>query len=317
VDRADGFGVVVAATDSDLHLARATLASIRYFMGDVPVAVVFDGERSLEREVRTYDLQVIRKADVENGGLRERSFGFGVTKMVAWWEAPFERVLYLESDTFAWGDLRHLAWSAGSDVLIDLPECPVSEADVDRYYFDVAQLEARFPEFDWRAHRTSLMGPGTYCFRRGILSLDRYLELLDLGAEQRLFKGGEQGILNFMLFEASDAAQLHLEQVQYQTYANDWSRKVLNQRFPIHAGVPDVVGAPRVAHWAGNRKFDALSSPAHTFFRRRFELDAGCTRVAATARVRAGDERFRARRVMNRLNTKARIAARRIVSSVR
>ncbi len=307
----------MVASDSDLHLARATLASIRYFMGDVPVAVIFDGERSLEREVRTYDLQVIRKADVANAGLREHSFGFGVTKMVAWWEAPFERVLYLEADTVAWGDLRQLAWSAESDALIDLPECPVSEADVARYYFDVAQLEARFPEFDWRAHRKSLMGPGTYCFRRGILSLDRYLELLDLQAEQNLFKGGEQGILNFMLFEASDAAQLHLEQQQYQTYANDWSRKVLNDRFPIRAGTPLVTGAPRVAHWAGNRKFAALDSPAHTFFRRRFELDAGCSRAAATARVRAGDERFRAHRVRTRLTTKARIAARRIVGWVR
>lgn len=305
------FGVVVAACDSDLHLAKATLASVRHHMPDVPICLVYDGTRALGRAERAYDLTIIRRADVIDRRLRERSFGFGLTKMIAWWEAPFERVLYLESDTVALGDLREIAPAEEVDVLVDVPEVCWGEPIVDKHFFDPVQLELHVPSFDWRLHIPDLMTPGTFFFRRGCLSLDRYVDLIDLHARTGMFRAGEQGILNLMLFEAADAGYLCLNQRQFQTLVCDFPRHEIEERFRLD------VPRPWVLHWAGPSKKYARRSRIHTFFRRQFLRDTRRKPLLAGALMRSGDARWLIERRSRHTTTRCRLAARRLLGRAR
>lgn len=300
----------MAACDSDFHLATATLASVRLHMPDVPVCLIYDGTNGLRGAEAAYDLTVIRRDDVRDGRLRDRSFGFGLTKMVAWWEAPFDRVLYLESDTVATGDLRAIAPLDDVDVLIDVPEVCWGEQIVDEHFFNPAQVEEHVPGFDWRAHVPDLMTPGTYFFRRGCLSLDRYVELLDLHHRTGMFRAGEQGIINLMIFEAADAGELRLEQARFQTLVSDFPRREIEQRFALAAQT----GAQAwVMHWAGPSKKYAWRSAIHTFYRRQFQRDTH--RSLGWLSMRFHDALWLAQRGVRRAETRAKIGVRRLVSA--
>src|SRR5216117_3473188 len=92
------FGVVITVTRHDLHWAKGTCASVRYFMPDVPIWLLLDGPGSTRDLERTYGASAARTADVEHAGLRELSFGSYLTKLSTLWLAPFETFLFLDAD---------------------------------------------------------------------------------------------------------------------------------------------------------------------------------------------------------------------------
>lgn len=301
------FGVVVVASDPDWHLATATLASVRLYMPDVPICLIYDGTRDLSRASQVYDLHIIRQADVADRRLRERSFGWALTKMVAWWETPFEMALYLEADTVALGDLRRLI-PPGVDVLLAEPEMKWDEQLIDNQYFDPVLASEHLPDFEWRHRIDKFTNLGTFFFRPRCLSLDRYIELLDLQDRTGMFRSGDQGIISVMLLEAADSGAIRLDQRRYQTLAFDHDRATIEQRF----AVSPPPGHPWVLHWAGPIKTDAIRSSIHTSFRERYETDAGGS--GARVRVRVGDVAFLLGYARHRVSTRLRIAARRVLA---
>jgi hypothetical protein len=99
-------GFSVACYRGDIPLLRGCLASIRYFAPDAPICLIADGDFSTKEFEKVYGVQVIRRKDVRNPDLKKWSFGFGITKMIGFWESPFDIVFHVDADAVLWGDIR-------------------------------------------------------------------------------------------------------------------------------------------------------------------------------------------------------------------
>lgn len=98
------FGIIVAYYRKDYNFAKGCCASIRYFLGNIPICLIVDGTFSVRELEKTYGVCALYRDNVTNHVLRERSFGLGLPKMVSFWESPWENFLYLDADTVVWGD---------------------------------------------------------------------------------------------------------------------------------------------------------------------------------------------------------------------
>jgi len=96
------FGVIIACWKGDAHYALGCYASIRFFMPNTPVCFLYDGDLLPPVIAAIPEVQYITRLTVKNRHLKERSFGPGFTKMVAFFESPFETFLYLDADTTVW-----------------------------------------------------------------------------------------------------------------------------------------------------------------------------------------------------------------------
>lgn len=266
------FGVVVACHAGDYPLALGCVASVRHFMQDVPIALIADGDFDVALTERRFGVQVIRRGDVRNPFLKDNSFGWGLTKMVAFWECPWEWFLYVDADTILWGDVRPRANFAMADVTVDLPRQVYSDGEVNTFFFATNQLQQAFPGFKWRGR--PFVNSGTFFARRGAIRLSDYQRLIEFNqATPGLFQCGEQGILNMLLFQAAEENRIRLAQIPLQTLVPDYPVSELHRQFQIEGNAPAVGGTDaRVIHWCGEKPWivgGATFRAPMTFFRRR------------------------------------------------
>jgi hypothetical protein len=115
----EDFGIIVACCFQDYLFAKGCCASIRHFLGDVPIALIVDGTFSVSSLEKAYGVQVINRNTISNEVLKNRSFGWGKTKMIAFWESPWKHFLVLDADTNVWGNVLRYADFEQFDVIID------------------------------------------------------------------------------------------------------------------------------------------------------------------------------------------------------
>lgn len=293
------FGIVISCSDQSYLFVKGCCASIRYFLGDVPICVLIDGDHSGADLVRTYGVTIINHQSPMHPALREQGFGWGITKMIAFWEAPWSAFLSLDPDTIVWGDV--LRFQDDADLVFDQqyardedgkivnplmfdflgqppPDAALRRAVVDYCIFDTARVEAHFPSFDWKRFLYQYAWTGVYFARRDIFDLDEYLELLAFcDAHPGVFLGGEMGILNFLAFRAAGAGRLRVTNTPMQVLVPQEDPADLDRRFPWR-GRPDRAPAEAaVIHWTGSGK-PSLRSPHFpgpmTFARRQYQADA-------------------------------------------
>ena len=271
------FGIVIACCDQDLLFTKGCCASIRHFCGDLPICLIVDGNITVDSLKRAYGVTALYARDISDLRLSRESFGFGLTKMVSLWHAPFERFLFLDSDTIMWGDLPSLIGSF-SDAVIDKHIGGHTDADVDEFYFRIKQFEAMFPEIDWRRHADRYFCSGVFGVRKGALDVEIYLQWLDImRTNPGLIKPGDQTPLNLMLFAAEDDGSLKLESEKIQLITHGVPRETLSQLFPFADHVPNLAGPPIAIHWAGAKplaKNKHVYPEPMTYFRRKFLKDA-------------------------------------------
>lgn len=271
------FGVIVTCSKSDYLFAKGCCASVKYFMGDVPICLLVDGEFPTDELTETYGVSVINKSTVKHAMLAERSFGWGLTKMIAFWESPFQHFLLLDADTCVWGDIRKLVEYDQYDVVVDIPCYKYSDQSITEFFFNVNRINDYFPEFNFRQHQ--YVCTGVLFAKRDIFSLTEYKEILDLkDKEADLFKYGEMGFLNFMLFRAKQEGRLRVGAADIQYIVTDYKFCDTESKFPVQH-IPAVDYAHTVIHWAGGdkpvkQKADVYSVPM-TFFRKKFLKDKG------------------------------------------
>jgi hypothetical protein len=281
------FGVVIATTRDHAHWARGTCASVRAFMDDVPICVLMDGEGDTG-DFEAYGARVLRTSELDDSTLRGLG-GSTKVKQAMLWAAPFERFLFLDSDTIVWGDVRELADLEAFDFVVD---APLGAERARRSVMDPVAVGRHFPSFDARRHLGDFVNSGAYFARRGAVELDSYLELLRFSRRHPdVFLFGDQGVFNFMVFSGADAGVLRVDQRALQARVGHMSRAELERRFAFAEGVPLVTSSPAVIHWVGVAKPRMRSRDADffgpmSFFRRRFreELQGG---AASPARIEA------------------------------
>lgn len=294
------FGVVVTCSPYDWLFAKGTISSIRYFMPEAPLCLLVDGEIDTSLAESQFGATVVRRSDIEDRWLRATSFGWGLTKMNALWECPFERYLHLDADTTIWGHLGKKL-SHESEVIWSVSNANF-EIDTDyvtTWFFDPQGVQDRWPEFNWSAFVEQFACTGTFVADKGCLSLSRYRELLNANlACPGLFKFGEMGILNFMVFEAVQNDKITVEAEDFQVIFPEHEQNELRKRFSFDSGGTPVVvpGDEQVLHMPDQKPFveskECYSRPM-TFFRLKYlEKTQGVTGEAGMAALREEDAEY-------------------------
>ncbi|XZO04212.1 MAG: hypothetical protein ACM65L_11060 [Microcoleus sp.] len=274
----EDFGIIIACCDQDYLFAKGCCASIRYFLGDVPICLLIDGTFSVSALEKSYGVRVIDRTKVTEDVLKNRSFGWGKTKMIAFWESPWSNFLVLDADTIVWGDVLKFANFQEFDFIIDQPCQENSDADVAKFFFDLGGVEKYFPYFHWQQYRANYFCTGTFFAKRNVFSLEEYVEILDFTqAHPGIFKYGEMGFLNFMIFRAAQEKRLRVQNVDMQLLMPDFDQNLLKKQFPIAENGP---GGDRTAatviHWCGPKPSLSTSkiySEPMNFCRRKCQED--------------------------------------------
>ncbi len=69
------------------------------------VTLIIDGEVDTRAAEATYGVRSITFERYSRARLRRLGFGWGTTKMLAFWYSPSEQFLYLDSDAVLWGNV--------------------------------------------------------------------------------------------------------------------------------------------------------------------------------------------------------------------
>jgi hypothetical protein len=250
------FGVVVGSHPQDIRYLKGLLSSLRYYLGQVPICIIYDGlrVREIASVCNRMSCAIIFREDVSDARLRSRSFGWGLTKMVAFWESPFSRFLYLDSDIVLYGNvLRDIDYERYDFII------PVNEYRglqwVNDFFYDVSAIQQYFPDYDYEKFNEHLFGTGAFFARRGVFDIDWYLDILGLSEENRfLFKSGDQGILNYMVFSSLQKEKISVKREGVQIIVNDHGVEALELNYPFHLSC-DEIKQPCFLHYAGPKPF--------------------------------------------------------------
>jgi hypothetical protein len=294
----EDFGVIIACCYQDYLFAKGCCASIRHFLGDVPICLIVDGTFDTKTLQEIYKVKVINHSNINNQFLRRRSFGWGLTKMIAFFESPWSSFLFLDADTNIWGNILQFADFQNYDVVIDKPCYGYTPEQVSEFFFDVSAVEQHFPDFPWRQYQNDYFCTGTFFAKKGIFPLKEYEDILDFHqSHPGIFKYGEMGFLNFMLFRAAHEGRIKLTSEDFQVIAPDFSQGELKKRFGFDRSSqprPLVQGNDAaVIHWAGPKprlETKQTYSRPMDFARRQFILqEQGLTGVRADMALKIED----------------------------
>lgn len=243
-------GFSIACYRGDIPLLRGCLASIRYFAPDAPICLIADGDFSTREFEKAYGVQVIRRKDVKNPDLRKWSFGFGITKMIGFWESPFDVVFHVDADAVLWGDIRKNLPPEKWDVVFNEPHEEITPYIQNTQYFNPARIFDFIPEFPWRDN--AYFQAGIVCVKKNALDLDEYLRMLELQRKHPdVFVNGDQGMLNILVFRAAHAGKITALPAHLQTVVPVLTKEELRRRFVFENGKPRVDDQPSIVHWAG------------------------------------------------------------------
>jgi hypothetical protein len=298
------FGVVIGCCESDYGFAKGTIASVRHYMPDVPICLLVDGSFPTDDMQHAYGVSAFYRSQVQNVFLRDLSFGYGISKMVTFWEGPFDRFLFLDADTILLGDLRPKLFAGRKqdrwDMFIDKQRGNYCEEDVRRWFFQPDLLSQHFPSFNWRAYTGRYYCTGVWAGRKGIFPLEEYEQILRLHmAEPQLFLVGEMGFLNFMIFRAEAEGRITIAEDHIQVLALDFSLHELKRRWQIDcppANLPQAEAT--VLHYPYMKPTVSCGTFAApmTHFRRRAATAAGHGAIATWARLKNEDRGYDLRR---------------------
>jgi hypothetical protein len=264
----DDIGFSVACHKGDVPLLRGCLASIRYFAPDAPICLVIDTDFDSRPFEKRYGVTTIRRRDVRHPGLRQWSFGPGITKLIAFWEAPFERIFHIDADAVLWGDVRQNVPDSEWDVVFNEPHEQITDYIQRTQYFDPQVIFDHIESFPWQGN--PYFQAGVLCVRRGALDVDEYLRMLE-GQRKNpdVFINMDQGILNILVFRAVNSCKIHPLSAHLQSVVPVLSKPELESRFQIRDGKPVPWVQPTVVHWAGPKPYktnpDVFSLPMDYF----------------------------------------------------
>lgn len=311
----ESFGVVIAVTDYDWFMAKACCASVHHFMPGVPICLLVHGDVPEHELGSQYNLQWLRQSEVKDPFLRERSFGYGWTKMVALWEAPFDTFLYLDADTVVWGDAREHALFDQADIITDFTGHRAQPEDMRKWFFDPEKMKEVVPDFDWEWKPTGYFCGGTFYARRGTLDLELYKQCQEWGKSiPGLFAPfGDMGPLNFMIHYAAQKGQIRLHQVPYQVLVPEKAKSELDSEFRFEGNEPVAGQSAKVIHWVGPKPIlyrKSIFNGPMTFFRRRHFQNAASAGQVNSVLVRE-DSRHLVTFVRNKVKKRIRRTIRR------
>ena len=248
------FGIVTACHAKDYFMAKATCASIRYFMPDVPICVIVDGDFDITELQKIYGVIVMRTAEIRDARLREMCCRSTRSKLAAQWEGPFERYLWVDCDTVVLGDIVHAEPWGEADFwpMTSIEPGTVPDRNLRHYFLDPDEMKRIDAAFD--ANKHALFCDGAYVTRRGCLDLDRtYYMWKKTQFLPHLFSWTKcQGLTNYIVFSSESCGELSVRACDRQYIVPDHARLEFEQKFGVAAKLPPREFAnPSVVHFCG------------------------------------------------------------------
>lgn len=239
-------GVVIPVWSGDVYLAKAACASIRQSMGDIPITLLVDGLTTDTRELRRlYGVQRMVVQDVADAEFLRLCTGTSWTKLLLFWESPYERFLCLDADTIVWGDVRTYAEFDRYDFIaayhLPGPLCFRTVEEIQKSAFDLDVIMKKDPALEWRGQQFA--NCGVFFARRGIFSR---AELMDL-RRMDCWRCYEQGLLNYLRWRAPHAGVPRFGGCRVQVFPAQPGYGPEHRFLP--RGHPD----PAIIHWMGKK----------------------------------------------------------------
>lgn len=290
-------GIVLVASPFDWLFAKGAIASCRQFMPRCPIQLIVDGQIDTSLAEQHYGIRTVRAHDIENRQLRRLGFGWGTTKLLAFWTSQTETFLYLDSDAVLWGDLTAKLDLSGADYVASIRKNrSLDRATVENWFFDVPFVEKHFPDWDWQAASARFFCPGVFAARKGAFAIDDYLAILQL--DQRhpgKFKFGDMGFHNLMVFRGADRGSLRVDARDFQIIFPEHTQDELKARFAFDDSNSPIVrpGDEQVLHMPDQKPLvdnAACYSLPMTHFRLEYlRRTEGLSGIAAMSRLRQED----------------------------
>ena len=230
-------GVSLCCHRGHLPFLDACLESIRLFIPDWPICIFPDGIEISKKTQRKYRLDVIYRKDIQSKRLAKHSYGFGFTKMIAFWEAPFEWILHMDVDTVMWGDIRKNFPQTEWDVLHNEAHEIITPKILREQYFCNKKVSSVLPQFNWLEN--PYFNTGVVCIKKNTLDQDLYFKLLAIQkTEPGVLGAGEQGILNLLVFHGNQLGKIKTQSTHLQTIVPVTSREKLLKQYGGDAFLP-------------------------------------------------------------------------------
>ena len=222
--------------------------------------------------------------------------------MIAFWESPFKHFLLLDSDTCVWGDMSVYANFDNYDAIVDKALSQTSEEDINKWDLDISQIKVHFPDFNFSGYSTEYFNTGVLFATKGIFDIKEYEAILDFNDKHpNVFKTGEMGFLNFMIFRAMEEGRIRVGIDFIQYFVPNFKYEELENLFEI-TDKPILKNKITTLHFTGVDRVKPLLDNINyyyikpmIFFRKLFLKQAlGITDDSALeARLRREDNFFR------------------------
>lgn len=275
-DRLDG--VIIPVWAGDVYLAKACCASIRQYMGDIPITLLVDGQAVDTCEIQRLhgvDRLVVQEAMAADAEYLRLCTGSSWTKLLLFWMSPYERFLCLDADTILWGDVRRFAEFDRYDFIAAFhlePEVLVQDREeLNRILFDPEIAERLSPNLQWRLR--DFANCGVFFARRGIFTQAQLMELRRLDC----WRCYEQGLLNYLRWRSTPGTSPRMGGYPMQIFPADTSCKPVN-RFLRQ----DSTTQPLVVHWVGKKPKFGRPFRAANDCRRAFLRQTGRSKLLDT-----------------------------------
>ena len=249
------FGVITACHAGDYFLAKATCASIRHYMPDVPICVIVDGDFSIKELQDSYGVIALRVRDFEDPRLRKLCAGSPRSKLAAIWESPFSNFVCFDSDVVVWGDISKCINLINNDfvMLTNLVSSPKDKANIEQFFYSPDRISELNADFQWLDR--PFFCAGAFAAKRGVFSVDEYIALEEFSARTPgVFNFAEQGIFNYLVQTYSDHGKIRLGIADLQYIVLDHSRQDAIARFGQSLTVPLAsIRNPTLIHFCGEK----------------------------------------------------------------
>lgn len=271
------FGIIITCSKHDFLFAKGCLMSVKYFMPDTPVCLLVDGDFDLQQMPDISEVIVLDKSTIKSQFLKENSFGYGITKMIAFWESPFSRFMLIDSDTCVWGDMKEYADFDNFDMIVDKRNFHHTKNNIDVGFFETGEFERYFQDFDYMAYSDKYFVTGIIFGTKGLFPIEEYADILAFHRDHpHIFKLGEMGFLNFMALRADEQKRIRLGYDSFQMIMYEYPTNQLKDYAQVRQ-LPSVKGKPQLLHYCGVAKATVGNVDYHvepmTFFRTRYIND--------------------------------------------
>jgi len=238
-------GVIIPVWEGDLYMAKACCASIRQFMGNIPITLWVDGDADTAELEQLPNVSRIQLQEVVSPEYAQLLTGSSLSKLPLFWASPYERFLCIDADTVVWGDIRVYAEFDKYDFIashaIQHRTVEQSQSELERHVFDLAPVARMDPTLEWKGRERAVMG--VFLARRGTFSEERLMALARMGC----WRCYEQGLLNYLMWRGLQDGAPRIGGHSFQVFPPEASMPRENRFLPHDWKHPVVI------HWLGKK----------------------------------------------------------------